>query len=47
MDEDPKEKGYRIVTKKIRRSLPFLARELTERVVETLFLEDLLLNYKD
>lgn len=47
MDVDPKEKGYQIVTKKIGRSLPLLARELTERVVETLFLEDPPLNYKD
>lgn len=47
VDVDPKEKGYQIVTKKIRRSLPLLARDLTEIVVETLFLEDPPLNYKD
>lgn len=46
VDVDPNEKGY-IVTKKIGRSLPLLTRELTERVVETLFLEDPPLNYKD
>lgn len=46
VDVDPKETDY-IVTKKIGRSLPLLARELTERVVETLFLEDPPLNYKD